>query len=197
MDVTAWRLEMDGPRAVALLPVWVKDLVMRWRWRLDVRGWVVSETGVRLRDLVTNAPEGSEVTASYSPARLGRVGAWDWRTLELVRRNGPGFCLSRYRYVYREASGAWGLWLPVGGCLRYFGAFGGEDEAACAANRLGPKWCAAVFRVERVERRAGGIKPARVAVASPTNGGPARTRETVCRIEWADGRVEFVEPADL
>ncbi len=204
LDVTPWRLELDGPRAVALLPIWVRDLVARWHWRLDVRGWVLSETGVRLRDLVLNTPAGSEVTVDYTPARPGRIGAWDWRTVELVRRNGAGFCLSRYRYVYLEPSGAWGLWLPIGGALRYFGAFGGENEAAIAANWLGPKWCAAVFRVERVERR-GDLAPRRQAPAAPTNGGVpsttardrARHRETICRIEWADGRVEIIDPADL
>ncbi len=175
-------------------------MVSRYYWRYDpVNGHIYSALGVRLRDLVVNAPAGSLVTVKYEAShhKSHRLGLWDWRTVELVKRSGPGFCLSRYRYVYQDPSGAWGLWLPVGGALRYFGAFGDEDEAAIAANRLGPKWCAAVFRVERMEWRAGDIKPARVAVASPANGSPVRSRETVCRIEWADGRVEVIDPADL
>ena len=191
-----WRLELEAPRCTALLPEWSRDLVSRYYWRYDpMNDRIYSELGVRLRDLVVNAPAGSEVTVSYEAAiaHAGQLGVWDWRTVELVRRSGPGFCLSRYRYVYRDPSGAWGLWLPVGGGLRYFGAFGDEDDAGHAANYLGPRWCRQVFQVERVERR--GAVPTRAR--RPAEGCPARTRETVIRIEMADGRVEFLKPADL
>lgn len=206
-----WRLDLDDQRCTVLLPESSRDIVSRYCWHFDhVNGNIESALGVRLRDLVVNAPAGSEVTIDYkaSHPRSQRLGVWDWRTVRLVRRSGPGFCLSRYRYVYLEPSGAWGLWLPIGGALRYFGAFGGENEAAIAANWLGPKWCPAVFRVERVERcraRRGDLTPRRPgaghAPAAPANGGvpgtTSRDRETVCRIEWADGRVEIIDPADL
>lgn len=168
-------------------------MVSRYYWRYDpVKGHIYSALGVRLRDLVVNAPADSLVTVQYEPARRDHLGAWDWRTVQLVKRSGPGFCLSRYRYVYQDPSGAWGLWLPVGGALRYFGAFPDEDEAAIAANYLGPRWCREVFRVERVERR--GPIPVRPApVPAPTSDGVPGTRRLV-RFDYADGRVEFVEP---
>lgn len=198
LNVTPWRYEMrDRPASIATLPTWVRDLVSRYRWRFEP-AWsrIQGEFGVRLRDLVLNVPAGSEVDVACEPTREGEIHAWDWRTLSLVKRNGPGFCLSRYRYVYREPSGAWGLWLPVGGALRYFGAFGDEDEAAIAANRLGPKWCREVFRVERVERRGARhdvVPPTRPPVAPTANG----AREARFWIEWADGTVEMIYPADL
>jgi len=196
-----WRLELEAPRCTALLPEWSRELVSRYYWRFDpMNDRIYSELGVRLRDLVVNAPAGSDVTVKYEAAiaHAGQLGVWDWRTVELVRRSGPGFCLSRYRYVYQDPSGMWGLWLPVEGMLRYFGAFGGEDEAAIAANYLGPKWCPAQFRVERVERRAGDITPKRSIIAAvpgtQTTQCPAQTREVRSWIEWADGTIEMIEP---
>ena len=194
-----WHLELDNhQQCTVLLPEWLRDLVSQYCWHFDhVNGHILSALGVRLRDLVVNAPAGSEVLAPYKTTRTAkqRFGLWDWRTVALVKRNGPGYCLSRYRYVYQDPSGAWGLWLPVQSRLRYFGAFLDEDEAAIAANYLGPRWCPAIFRVERVERRGARLSPAIVRPVAPTQSGS--DRETVCRIEWADGRVEFVDPADL
>ena len=156
-------------------------------------------TDAELEELIDEYVAAARVASEVGFQFVGQLGVWDWRTVVLVKRSGPGFCLSRYRYVYQDPSGAWGLWLPVESRLRYFGAFKDEDEAANAANYLGPKWCPAEFRVERVERRAGVITPTRPSarhVAAPTKC-PARTRETVIRIEMADGRVEFLKPADL
>lgn len=190
---TTWHLDLDEQRCTVLLPEWSRDIVSRHHWHFDPVNSSIfsSDLGIRLQDLVVNAPAGSEVLAPYKTTRtaLQRFGVWDWRTVQLVKRNGPGYCLSRYRYVYQDPSGAWGLWLPVESRLRYFGAFGDEDEAAIAANRLGPRWCPAEFRVERVERRCGHIAPKRPAIAAPTNG----TREARSYIEWADGTVERIE----
>jgi len=194
-----WHLELDNhQQCTVLLPEWLRDLVSQYCWHFDhVNGHILSALGVRLRDLVVNAPAGSEVLAPYVTTRTAkqRFGLWDWRTVALVKRNGPGYCLSRYRYVYQDPSGAWGLWLPVESRLRYFGAFGDENEAAIAANYLGPRWCREVFRVERVERHGARLSPAIVRPVAPTQSGS--DRETVCRIEWADGRVEAIDPADL
>lgn len=193
MKTTTWRLGLDDQRCTVLLPEWSRDIVSRYQWHYDhVNSHILSDLGVRLRDLVVNAPAGSEVLAPYKTTRTAkqRFGIWDWRTVQLVKRFGPGYCLSRYRYVYQDPSGAWGLWLPVGGALRYFGAFDDENEAAIAANRLGPKWCPAVFRVERIERRGAGhgdITPKQPIIA-------ARARQVRSWIEWADGTVEFVDP---
>jgi len=196
---TIWHLELDNhQQCTVLLPEWSRDLVSQYCWHFDhVNGHILSDLGVRLRDLVVNAPAGSEVLAPYKTTRTSkqRFGVWDWRTVQLVKRSGPGFCLSRYRYVYQDPSGAWGLWLPVGGMLRYFGAFGDEDEAAIAANHLGPRWCRAEFRVERVERRAGDMPIRPVVPALMDN--ECEPREVRSWIEWADGRVETIDLDDL